>query len=390
MTTPRAAGPASQGLYYSFEKAGLTLDRQPIPWNAEAVTVEAVVGAVTLSAEGLREYGLYLPGGPRVAADTFRPGLPGKVHVFFRLAVPPQTMPVEVRFRDRSLGQINLPLLTRDEFLGGLRIAEPTVHVRFKDDAHACQAYVGVQAKEVLASMMLVSPTSLAPLADLELGASVVGDDTVIVRRAVRLESNQLAAKQALVVVPFAKPRWVNHWDICWTLGEQMLATRTIRCYTPTQFHKSLRISTTRLYLDGPGGALPLARVAPRSWDGVERIGPVFLVSSGIAGMAARAEFRVRVLDRARRPMLDMPPVSTMVTDGPTVIAPGTLARDDGIDSFELWCGPRRLGELPITLAPVAAFTGEGGIAARRDDFAWSPQAEEELQQKLGLLLGGG
>ena len=41
ISTGRAFAPASQGLHYSFEKAGLTLERQPIPWNAEAVTVEA-------------------------------------------------------------------------------------------------------------------------------------------------------------------------------------------------------------------------------------------------------------------------------------------------------------------------------------------------------------
>ncbi len=391
MTTPtRVTGPSSQGLHYSFEKAGLTLDRQPIPWNAEAVLVEAVVRAVTLSSEGVREFGLHLPNVPRIPAESFRAGLPGYMHVFFRLAVPPSTMPAEVRFGARSLGQINLPLLTQDEFLSGLKIAEPTVHVRWKDDAHPCQAYVTTQVKEAIASMLLSSPTSLAPLADLELGANLVSEDELIARRLVRLESNQLAGRQALVVVPFAKPRGgVTQWDICWTLGETILATRSIRGYKPTEFQKSLRISTTRLYLEGPAGVLPLVRFAPPTWDGITRLGPVFLVSSGIAGMAGQAEFRVRVLDRNRKVTLEMPPLATLITDGPTVIAPGTFAIDDAIGGFELWCGMRRLGELSLAKAPTATFTGEGGIAAGREDFAWSPQAEDELQQKLGQLLGG-
>src|SRR5256885_14898330 len=34
-------GPQPQALHYSYEKAGLSLHDQPIPWNAEAVVVEA-------------------------------------------------------------------------------------------------------------------------------------------------------------------------------------------------------------------------------------------------------------------------------------------------------------------------------------------------------------
>lgn len=389
-TPPRPAAPAPSGLYYSFEKAGLTLDRQPIPWNAEAVLVEAIVRAPSITTDGLRDYGLYLPGGRRIAAETSRPGEAGQTRVFFRLAVPAETMPAEIRWRERSLGQINLPLLTREEFLQGLKIAEPTIHVRIKDDAHACRAYVGSQAKEVIASMLLTSPTSLAPLADLELGANVVGDDYLIDRRVVRLESHQLAARQALVVVPFRKPgAEVEDWNICWTIGEQIRATQSARGYRPTEFRKSLRISTTRLYLEGAAGMLPLVRFAPQSWDGITRVGPVFLVSSSIPGMAAQAEFCVRALDRRGKTMLDMPPIQALVTDGPTVIAPGTLPVSETLDCFELSCGGRSLGKLPVSAVPMATFTGEGGIAAGRDDFAWSPEAEEQLQQKLGQLLGG-
>jgi hypothetical protein len=312
------------------------------------------------------------------------------VHVFFRLAVPANTMPVEVRVRERSLGQINLPLLTRDEFLANLKVTEPTVHARLKDGAHVCQAYVTSQAKEVIASLLLTSPTSLAPLADFELGANLVSRDDSVARQVARLGSNQLAAKQALVVVPFAKPPGrIKEWDVCWTLDRNVLATRTIRGISAGEFDKSLRISTTRLRLEAASDVLPLARIAPQSWAGISRVGPVFLVCSGIAGMAAAAKFSVRAVDRARTTLFEMPPFETLVTDGPTIVAPGTLAYDDRVDAFELWCGKRRLGEIPLSPAPVATFTGEGGIAARRDDFAWSPQAEAQLQEKLDALLGG-
>ena len=34
-------GPQSQALHYSYEKAGLVVHDQPVPWNAEAALVEA-------------------------------------------------------------------------------------------------------------------------------------------------------------------------------------------------------------------------------------------------------------------------------------------------------------------------------------------------------------
>src|ERR1700680_4522204 len=50
----RTSGPQSQALHFSYEKSGLTLDSLPIPWNAEAVVVEA---NVRLSAAAARQKG---------------------------------------------------------------------------------------------------------------------------------------------------------------------------------------------------------------------------------------------------------------------------------------------------------------------------------------------
>ena len=38
-------GPQPQALHFSYEKAGLTIHDQPIPWNAEAVLIDALVKA---------------------------------------------------------------------------------------------------------------------------------------------------------------------------------------------------------------------------------------------------------------------------------------------------------------------------------------------------------
>ncbi len=44
---------------------------------------------------------------------------------------------------------------------------------------------------------------------------------------------------------------------------------------------------------------------------------------------------------------------------------------------------------LPLTPAPAADFTGEGGFAPL-DDFLWSAAAEEQLNERLGKLLDDG
>jgi hypothetical protein len=44
---------------------------------------------------------------------------------------------------------------------------------------------------------------------------------------------------------------------------------------------------------------------------------------------------------------------------------------------------------LPLTPVPTASFTSEGGFRPV-EDFAWSSAADEQLNERLGRLLGGG
>ncbi len=115
----RSAGPQSQALHFSYEKSGLTLDSQPIPWNAEAVLVEAGVRLSASIARHKADFRLRL--GP--AAVTYQPELlrqePGEslARLFFRLPVPRQSTTAELMWRDRSLGQVTLPVVSEEEFL---------------------------------------------------------------------------------------------------------------------------------------------------------------------------------------------------------------------------------------------------------------------------------
>ena len=65
-------GPQPQALHYSFEKAGLTLTNQPIPWNAEAVLVEALVRLANPAPAARRDFSLHLPDRPPLAAEALR------------------------------------------------------------------------------------------------------------------------------------------------------------------------------------------------------------------------------------------------------------------------------------------------------------------------------
>src|SRR3954453_405718 len=65
-------GPQPQALHYSYEKAGLTLHDQPIPWNAETVVVEASLRLPPVVARRKADFQIHIPGQPPVAAESLR------------------------------------------------------------------------------------------------------------------------------------------------------------------------------------------------------------------------------------------------------------------------------------------------------------------------------
>src|SRR5438270_7004056 len=85
-------GPQPQALHYSYEKAGLTLHDQPIPWNAEAVLVEALVRLPPAGgARRKNDFQLHVPGQGIVPAQVLRrQDKDDKHHLFFWLAPPAQ------------------------------------------------------------------------------------------------------------------------------------------------------------------------------------------------------------------------------------------------------------------------------------------------------------
>jgi hypothetical protein len=390
--TRQRSGPQSQGLHYSYEKGGLILDGQPIPWNAEAVLVEATLRLPAQQPRNRDDFSLRLSPGTSQAPESLRPGdKPDLVRLFFRLTVPAQTTTVELLWRERSLGQLVLPLLSREEFLQQLSLQMPTLAVQVGEETVQCQSAVTAQCQNVLVSALMVSATNLVPILDLGLRVQMCSDKGDLVTEVpVHFSSSQLKGKQALVTVLLPRPRRSGTSLYYWLLNEQILATQKLRTITKAVVNRSLRLSATRFLLQQEEGQIKLAPVLPASLEGIERVGPCFWVSSSEPGLASWCdlEVRARLMEAGESILLHGQKV--LLTDGPTPVALGTL--DVGflpqVKHFELLCQNRLLGVLPLTPVPTASFTSEGGFKPP-EEFAWSPAAEEQLQEKLGRLLGG-
>jgi len=384
------AGP--QALHFSFEKAGLTLPDQPIPWNAESVLVEASLRLPPSASRRKTDFTLRLPGHPPLVPENFRRLENEELHrITFRLTPPTETCAVELLYRNRLLGQVTLPFLSKDEFLQGLRLQMPTLFVRIGEESVACQTFVTNQCRGWLASCLVVSPTSLVPLLDLELQVEFRNERGGRISRVpARLSISQLASRQAMITVaPHGLPRRQGVWSAVWLLGDRVLASQRIRGITRKQFQRSLRISDTRFVVQQAGGSPRLVRQPP-ALDSSERIGPCFLVSSSEPGMAALCPVQIvaQVPGAVQAPLLFEQ--EGLTGDGPTMVAPGTLDRAGlrQVNAFELRVQGKSLGILSLCPAPAAIFNAEGGYKPPQE-YTWSGAAEEEMNERLNRLLEG-
>lgn len=387
------SGPQPQALHYSYEKAGLTLHDQPIPWNAEAVVVEA---RVRPKGSGLRrktDFQLRLPNQDPIPSENLRRQETDDIHLItFRIPPITCTTSAELLWRNQVLYQLTLPYLSRDDFIQGLRLHMPTLFVRLGEETVACQTFVSSQCKGLLASVVVTSPTSLVPLLDLDFQVEFRSERSSASHLVLaRLCSSQLAGRQALVnVAPRKFPRRIGAWMATWMLGDQPLAQQRVRAISQRQFLRSLRISDARFAVQSPKGEITLVRQVP-PLEKVARVGPYFLVASREPGMAGLCDLYInaQVTGAVQPPLLREQTV--LITDGPTLVAPGTLepAELHQVTAFEL--GIRKgqsLGVLSMCPAPEATFNAEGSFKPPHD-FMWSPAADEELNERLNRLFEG-
>jgi hypothetical protein len=380
-----------QALHFRYEKAGLVVDNQPIPWNADAVLVETLV-KLAASGRTRSDFSLHLPGQEPVTPESIRRDDASKLfRLLFRIPTPQQTTTAELFWRDQKKGELTLPILSRDAFLAGLSLQMPTIAVNLGSQSVACQSFVSTQSKGLMASALLTSQTSLAPILDLRLEVEFRCERYPATQRVpVFFSSSQLRGKQALVTVcPHKLAKRTGVWQTTWFLEGEPVAGQKIKALTKTQFERSLRISETRFVVQKPTGEVVLTRQPPELKD-VLRLGPCFLISSREAGIAALCTLQTRAMvpGAVQPPLLQEQIV--LVSDGPTPFVPGTLdvADLEQVTGFELCLGGKSLGVLPLTPAPSAGFTSEGGFKPA-PEFSWSSAAEDQLAERLSKLLDG-
>ena len=287
--------PQPQALHYSYEKAGLTLHDQPSPWNAEAVLVEALLRLPPGASRRKTDFLLRLPNQQPIAAEQVRRAEDDERYgVLFRLPPLTAVAAVDILYRNHVLGQLTLPFLSREEFLQNLRLQLSTLFVRIGSDNVACLTFVASQCKGLLASAVLSSPTSLAPILDMDLQVEFRCERGGTVQRTcARLSSSQLSGRQALLaVMPRRHPRRIGAWTATWMLGDSPLGTQRVRAISQRHFQRSLRLSDTRFVVQAVGGPVRLTRQAP-PLEGSARVGPCFLVSSSEPGMAGLCPMRM-------------------------------------------------------------------------------------------------
>ena len=85
-------------------------------------------------------------------------------------------------------------------------------------------------------------------------------------------------------------------------------------------------MSDTRFVIQNDKDEVYLTRQLPPP-EGVARAGPCFLVSSREPGMAGQCTLQVRAQMMGAEPLHELQEQHVLITDGPTMVAPGTLRR---------------------------------------------------------------
>lgn len=380
-----------QGLRYRFEKAGVVLEDQPIPWSADAVLIEAVVllpqnaASRTLNDFPLHLGAAALPHLPESVAPQPRGGM----RLLYRLPAPRQTTSAEIFYRNRALGQIALPMLSAAEFTRRVQVQPAAVSVCLTGATATGQAFVGSQCHGLIAAAVVrCAQGSLLPLLDVAMSVELSGPRGEVRTVPLHFASAQLAAKETLVSALLPKPRRLGDWHVTWKLGDRVLEQKRIRALSKPQFVRSLRLAATRFVIVDAAGNMTLASSFPSRLERLSRVGPCFMVESAIAGMAGQVRLRVvaKVAGAVQPPLLEETDV--IISDGANAVLPGTLSVADleQVDGFEIYSPRGLLGKLPLRI-PHAAIDAEGGFRPA-ETFSWSDAAEEELRNKLAGLIG--
>ena len=385
----RLGGPYVRTLRFGYEKAGLQVAGEPIPWNADTIWVEAVIQASSGRAWGKEDFHLHVPDRPPLVPTLVGPADATQgVRVLFRMPPPQRTVSAGLYGKGSLLDELQLPFLSAEEFLQGLRLESPVIFACLGSYSVACRAVVGGQCRGYSAGAVLASRTSLLPIIDMPVQVDFTNVPTSSTQSVtVPLTNAALVGQRAVLsVIPPRRPLWFGKSVIRWSVAERPLGETEIRAIPPEAFRRSLYLVESRCLSGGkrlPGEAAPRGS-ARENGPGLR---PCFLVASrepGVAGLCP-LEIRARFRNSASRPVLLKGDV--LVTDGPSPCLPERAFDDEQpVAAFELFSEGDLLGLLMVSPAPAATFTTEGGFQ-EPEEYTWTRHTEEELTGRLQKLM---
>lgn len=381
--------PGSTAVHVRHEIAGLVQHDLPVPAMAEAVVVEVRL-RLPLAARRKDDYALRIPGQAPLAPEHLRKddADPLRYRLTFRFAPPQFSTRAELLWRNKLLAEVAIPIQSANDFLAGLSVAHSTTSVQLADRTVAARTFVMAQCRGFHTSLVLKSPTALAPLASLGVRV-VVRCETTAAEQVVPvpLAHSQLTAKEALLMASPPRPRRTGAYTVTWQAGDRELAVLRVRAVSGREFLRSLRLSDARFAVADQSGSVRFVRHAPLESHGA-RLGPCYVLASALPGVAATIALEAAA--QPAEPCLARAG-TLLVTDGPAIFAPGLFDAADLAHrtGFDLRTAAHTLGTLSLHPVPTAAFDAEGGFQPP-PDFAWTPTAEDELAERLAKLMEQG
>jgi hypothetical protein len=380
--------PLLHSLRHEYEKAGIRIGEEPVPWNADDIFVHAQISLPPFVDWCKSDFELRAPGWrSQTAISVEKKQEDDLFDVCFRCPSLQGPVLAVLLCQGTRLGRIRLPFLSADNFLSGLRIDAATVVASLRDSEIPCQSLADGQSHHMIATGILCSPTSLLPLIGFEIVAEVEDNDGQaerVIRP--RLSAGQLQSKQASLCMTIGQSnRFRGGLRVNWRVGNRILARCSMRNVSRSMFQESIYLVESRyVYQDDPQSMNKESHRATAPENAFPR--PCFVLASkepGLAGVCP-LELRVNFRDQARRPMAVLE--TMVITQTPALFSPKVPVRCGEIRSFELFCAGRMLGVVRVSPAPSASFNREGGFKAT-EDYLWNAWAEEEVANRLQMLM---
>jgi hypothetical protein len=394
--------PRIKETHISYQHAGLTVSNEPVPWNAETVRVEILIQRPSADSWRKDDFCLAIPGAAPVVAESLRPEGPGAFRLVFEFPSPPLEAAAKERRSEggislelglwgqgHDLGDMELPMLSSEDFLRGLRLEPVSVLARLGQELVPCRAVVGTQCRGLQACGLLTSPTSLVPLLDLGATIEFLEPHTGRVQDiALSLPRSELAGRHALLsAAPRGWPGPGEEWLVRWIVAGHCLAERSIRSLSWKEFWQSLGLIDARYACVRESGPLALTPYLPAR-EGLWRVGACFRLASQEPGAVGFCALELRTVFKDPTRPSEIFTQNLLITDGPSSFQSPLLSTEDfeQVAAFDLLSEGVPFASLP-GCRPVVQFTTEGGFTEPAA-FDWTPVAEQELADRLEKLEG--